>query len=197
MPGWFTETITGVRTMASRLTEPMNVRWSKSEWLGRASHSHLFNKGNDPGPSEYTHILYTLESRPGVSNRKWAKQIILKFKADCTSCLATKTLRRNMIRHNLLSSLAPKYSLVSKSITTAVNNCQVISNPMAVTVTHRATRLRSAVLFRSRSRLFAADPAGQPSLCLGFEPPPGLRTRCLLLVDVYCFVFLFWSVLSA
>jgi hypothetical protein len=44
---------------------------------------------------------------------------------------------------------------------------------------------------------FATDPAGQPSLRLGFEPPLGLMTRSLLLVVVYCFVFLFWSILSA
>jgi hypothetical protein len=44
---------------------------------------------------------------------------------------------------------------------------------------------------------FATDLAGQLSLRLGFEPPLGLMTRCLLLVDVYRFVFSFWSVLSA
>jgi hypothetical protein len=45
--------------------------------------------------------------------------------------------------------------------------------------------------------LFATDLAGQPSLSPGFEHPLGLMTRCLLPVDVYCFVFSFWSVLSA
>jgi hypothetical protein len=54
----------------------------------------------------------------------------------------------------------------------------------------------SLIMVGSLCRLFAADVAGQPSLCLGFEPPPGLMTRCLLLVDVYCFVLLFWSVFS-
>jgi hypothetical protein len=45
---------------------------------------------------------------------------------------------------------------------------------------------------------FATDLAGQPSLLrLGFEPPLGLMTGCFLLVNIYCFVFSFWSVLSA
>jgi hypothetical protein len=44
---------------------------------------------------------------------------------------------------------------------------------------------------------FATDLASQPSLCLGFEPPLELMIRSLLLVVTYCFVFSFWSFLSA
>jgi hypothetical protein len=36
------------------------------------------------------------------------------------------------------------------------------------------------IRWRRRRSLFTADPVGQPSLCLGFEPFPELLTRCLL-----------------